>query len=205
MSDTPSPPLVLAITGASGAIYGLRLAGMLLQGEVPLHLLISGPARTVIRQETGREADQWLSELERLGRIDLHPVDDFTSPVASGSVNTRGMVIAPCSMGTLGRIAAGTSDTLIERVADVCLKERRRLLLLTRETPLSSIHLENMLTVSRAGGIVMPPVPAFYTHPQSIAELVDHTLYRVLDLLDIRHSDAPRWDSIRDNFSRTNS
>ena len=188
-------PVVVAITGASGAVYGLRLVQILMEQGIPLYLLLSGNGEDVILQETGRSRDEWLREFRAVGSLETPKISDYFSPIASGSFLTRGMVVAPCSMGALGRIASGTSDSLVERAADVSLKERRPLILLTRETPLSGIHLENMLKVTRAGGIIMPPVPAFYTQPKSIDELVDQSLYRVLDLLGLPSSRARRWNS----------
>lgn len=186
-------PIILAITGASGAVYGLRLARLLLGSDISVHLLVSDPARVVIEQETRRSPEDWIGELGKFGNLTVHRNDDFTAPIASGSFLAAGMVIAPCSMSSLSGVAAGVSNTLIKRAADICLKERRQLVLLTRETPLSLIHIENMRTVSLAGGIIMPPVPAFYTHPQSIHDLVDQTLFRVLDLFDLPNPAAHRW------------
>ncbi|WP_319560204.1 flavin prenyltransferase UbiX [Marispirochaeta sp.] len=188
-------PLIVAITGASGAVYGLRLVQLLLEEGVPLYLLLSKNGEDVILQETGRKKEEWLRDFHAVGSIATPETSDFFSPIASGSFLTRGMLVAPCSMGALGRIASGTSDTLVERAADVSLKERRPLVLLTRETPLSSIHLENMLKITRAGGIIMPPVPAFYTQPKTIDELVDQSLCRVLDLLGLPSQKARRWNS----------
>ncbi|MDC7221086.1 MAG: UbiX family flavin prenyltransferase [Spirochaetales bacterium] len=188
-----SKSITLALTGASGAPYGLRLAELLLEQGIEIHLLLSDTAPTVIRQETGRPPEEWLAELSPKGKISLLDNKDFSAPIASGSYPNRGMVVAPCSMGTLGRIASGLSSNLIERAADVTLKERRRLILLCRETPLSSIHLENMVKVDRAGGIIMPPVPAFYSGPQTIADLVNQTCYRVMDLMGLPLEKTFRW------------
>ena len=188
-------PVIVAITGASGAVYGLRLVQLLMEQGIPLYLLLSRNGEDVILQETGRSREEWLREFRAAGRLETPEITDYFSPIASGSFLTRGMVVAPCSMGALGRIASGTSDSLVERVADVSLKERRSLILLARETPLSGIHLENMLKITRAGGIIMPPFPAFYTQPKSIDELVDQSLYRVLDLLGFPSSRTRRWNS----------
>lgn len=187
-------PLIVAISGASGVVYGLRLVQLLLEEGVPLFLLFSKNGEEVILQETSRKKEEWLQDFRAAGRIETPEPSDFFSPIASGSFLARGMVVAPCSMGVLGRIASGTSDSLVERAADVSLKERRPLVLLTRETPLSSIHLENMLKITRAGGIIMPPVPAFYTRAKTIDELVDQSLYRVLDILGLPSRKARRWN-----------
>ena len=136
----------------------------------------------------------WISTLKKQGPLYIQDPKDFFSKIASGSFPTRGMVVAPCSMGLLGRVASGTSDSLIERAADVTLKERRRLILLARESPLSSIHLENMLTLSRAGAVIMPPVPAFYMKPESIDDLIHQTLCRVMDLLGLDSDPEERWN-----------
>ncbi len=185
--------IVLALTGASGAVYGLTLAERLLALDVELHLIWSDTAAGIIGDETGRSADSWLKDLALKGRLRFTDSRDFRSPAASGSSPMEGMIIAPCSMGALGRIASGVSSNLIERAADVCLKERRKLILMCRETPLSAIHLENMLKVDRAGGIIMPPVPAFYTAPRSLQDIVDHSCDRVMALMGFPRENAFRW------------
>ena len=188
--------IALALTGASGAIYGLCLSRMVLAQGVMVHLICSETAVKIVADETGRSIQQWCAELERgIGGEGLRFTEnrDFRSPVASGSTLLEGMVVAPCSMGTLGRIAGGISSNLIERAADVCLKERRRLILMCRETPLSTIHLEHMLKVDRAGGIIMPPVPAFYPGPKTISDIVEYSCDRVLDLLHLPRKNAYRW------------
>ncbi len=188
--------VTLAITGASGALYGLTLARLFLQKGLTLHLLCSPAARRVILDETDKESSLWFKELaaeHTQGCLKLWEQDDFTSPVASGSAASRGMIIAPCSMGTLGRIAAGISSCLIERAADVCLKERRPLVLMCRETPLSAIHLENMLKVSHAGAIIMPPLPAFYARPSSIEQMVKESCLRGAEVLGINCGEPFRW------------
>ena len=194
---TESNPLVIAITGATGAVWGLSLIKGLLsrksEPRVPLTLLISQNGRQVVETETDASWDQWLESFKTEGDVEYRDLQDFSAPVASGSSLTRGMVIAPCSMGTLARIAAGVSGTLIERAADVTLKERRPLILLTRETPLSLIHLKNMKTVAEAGGIIMPPVPSFYNRPQTIEEIVLASVTRVCDILGLPLDGAFRW------------
>lgn len=189
-------PLILGITGASGSVYGLHLAGAILAQQIPLFLLVTKTGRSVIQTETGRSWEDFLEDLRGRsapGLLQTPESDDFSSPVASGSFRTGGMVIAPCSMGSLARIASGLSSNLMERAADVCLKEGRPLILLARESPLSAIHLENMLCLSRAGAVIMPPLPVFYTKPKTIEDLVKHTCDRVLDRLGHAPTDIFRW------------
>lgn len=192
-------PIILGITGASGSLYGLRLAEEILLSGRKLILLISPAGAMVIREETGRPWAEWREELAGRGSLECPGLDDWHHSAASGSALSAGMIIAPCSMGSLGRIAAGISGNLLERAADVCLKERRPLILLARETPLSTIHLENMLRLSRAGAVIMPPVPAFYTHPKNLEEMVSHTCHRVLDLLNLDTGEAYRWGANRES------
>jgi len=189
-------PIVVAVTGATGSIYGLTLARTFLEKGYPVWLLVSQPGSGVVETETDRSLDSWIAELSALGELHLPKLDDFAAAISSGSFLTIGMIIAPCSMGTLGRIAAGVSTSLIERAADVCLKERRRLVLLARETPLSAIHLKNMLTVTEAGGIILPPVPAFYTRPKTVEDIVLHTVERVCDLFADPLSQTWRWTGV---------
>lgn len=184
--------LIVAITGASGAIFGVRLLQILHdQPAIETHLLISDAGELNLRHELGMtRADTAI-----LAHT-THDVRDIGAPIASGSFGASGMVIAPCSMKTLAAIAHGLADNLIARAADVMLKERRRLLLMTRETPLSLIHLRNMTTVTEAGGIIFPPMPALYQRPQTIAEMVDHTAGHVLELLGVPTSLTPRWNGM---------
>ena len=190
-------PVVLAITGASGAPYAVRLLEALVQHAVPTWLIVSSHGWRLLRTESG------LADLDALRvwvgpeRFDAHvrvfdDADRGALP-ASGSARTAGMVVCPCSMGTVSAIAHGTSRSLVERAADVTLKERRRLLLVPRETPLSLVHLENMAAVTRAGAIVLPAAPGFYHQPQSVAELVDFVVARILDQLDVDHAIGKRW------------
>jgi len=193
--------VVVAITGASGSCYGVRLVEELLDRTLRVTLLISTAGRQVLAHETGlhlvadpAERLQQLRTFFRAGeKLGHHAEDDFFAPVASGSSVPDALVVVPCSMGTAGRIAAGLSGTLIERVADVVLKERRPLLLVPRETPLSSIHLENLLRLSRAGAQVVPAMPAFYQQPQSVEALVDFVVGKVLDTLRLPHNLFTRW------------
>lgn len=180
--------VVVAITGASGAVYGVRLLEALRAAGVETHLIVSRWGRETVRMEVGLSPD-------RLREMATHAYgpDDLEAPVASGSFPADGMVIAPCSMKTVAAIAHGYAADLIARAADVCLKERRRLILVPRETPLSAVHLENLLRLARLGVVILPPVPAFYTHPTSLADLIDHTVGRILDHLGVPHQVGGRW------------
>ena len=186
--------LIVAITGASGAIYGIRLLQVLrtLPGW-ETHLVMSASGALTASQEV----DLKRSEIEALAD-EVHSVKDIGAAVSSGSFRTAGMVVAPCSMKTLAGIAHGLSDNLVSRAADVVLKERRRLVLLARETPLNLAHLRNMVAVTEMGAIVFPPVPAFYVRPASLDDMVNHTIGRVLDLFDVEHNDlVTRWEGLR--------
>lgn len=184
--------LIVAITGATGAIYGLRLLQHLqARGQVQTHLVISAAGLLTAHQELGLKRAQ----IEALAHT-VYNVNDVGAALASGSFQCAGMVIAPCSMKTLAACALGLNDNLIARAADVNLKERRRLVLLTREAPLNLAHIRHMEAVTLMGGVIFPPVPAFYQMPQTIEQLVDHTLARVLDLFDIEHDLAPRWSGL---------
>jgi 4-hydroxy-3-polyprenylbenzoate decarboxylase len=202
----PSTTIALAFTGASGLQYGLRLLECLLSAGARVYLIYSPAAQIVARQELDltfptqpAAAAAFFCERYRAqpGELTVFGREDWSSPLASGSNPADAMVICPCSMGTLGAIASGLSDNLIERAADVMLKERRPLLLVPRETPLSAIHLENMLRLSRAGAIMLPPSPGFYGRPQSIDDLVDFVVARILDQLGIDHGLGPRWGKSR--------
>lgn len=187
--------LIVAITGATGAVYGVRLLQVLRElPGIESHLLISDAGVLNIHQEL----DLGRKEVEALAHV-VHNVRDVGAAIASGSFQSDGMVIAPCSMKSLAAIAHGLSDNLIARAADVVLKERRRLVLMVRETPFNLAHLRNMTAVTEMGGIIFPPLPGFYHKPQSIEEMVDHTLGRVLDLFAINHALAPRWQGMRAN------
>jgi len=186
------PPLVVGITGASGAIYGVRLLELLRACNVNTHLIVSRAAQMTMAYEM----DLKLGDVERMATV-VHSNNDVGAACSSGSFPTRGMIIAPCSIKTMSEIATGNTANLISRAADVVLKERRRLVLMLRETPLHIGHLRNMATVTEAGGIIYPPVPAFYARPKTIAEMVDHTLARVLDLFDIDIGKIYRWTGDR--------
>jgi len=194
--------VTLALTGASGAQYGLRLLECLLAARLQVFLLISDPARIVIGMETdlglpgrNREAERFLADRYGAadGQLRLFGNSEWTSAAASGSGAPRRMVICPCTTGTLGSLAAGVSNNLIERAADVVLKERGQLILVPREMPYSTVHLENMLRLSRAGAVIMPPSPGFYNRPTRIEELVDFVVARILDHLQVPQTLSPRW------------
>jgi 4-hydroxy-3-polyprenylbenzoate decarboxylase len=193
--------IVVAITGASGAIYGLRLVKELLRAGFRLSILISKTGFEVLKHETGldwngNEADVTLFLQEHFQEgtgLEYFAEDNFFAPVASGSSVPDAMVLCPCTMGTLSRIACGNSGTLLERCADVVLKERRILVVVPRETPLSDIHLENMLKLSRIGARIVPAMPAFYQKPESVNDMVDFVVGKVLDALGIEHELFRRW------------
>ncbi len=181
--------LIVAITGASGAAYGVQLLRRLRERhDVEIHLLLSAAGVLNAYQEL----DLKRGDVESLAHV-VHSVNDIGATIASGSFATDGMVIAPCSMKTLASIAHGAADNLIARAADVCLKERRRLVLLAREAPLNLAHIRNMEAVTLMGGVIFPPVPALYQRPASIDDMIDHTVLRVLDLFGLGADNAPRW------------
>jgi len=190
LPGTPPRRLIVAITGATGAIYGVRILDMLRKlGGVETHLLISSAGWLNIQHELQ------LAKDDLHARADVvHSVRDVGASIASGSFATEGMIVAPCSIRTMSEIATGVTSSLLTRAADVVLKERRRLVLMVREAPLNLAHIRNMEAVTLMGGIIFPPVPAFYQRPQSLEQMVDHTIARVLDLLDIGNDLAPRWD-----------
>ena len=198
--------ICLALTGASGMPYGLRLLECLLAARSRVYLVYSPAAQIVAKQECDlvlpvqpREAARMFSERfgARDGQLQVFAREDWLAPVASGSNPADAMAVCPCSMGTLGAIAHGLADNLIERAADVMLKERRPLILVPRETPLSAIHLDNMLKLVHAGAVILPPAPGFYTRPQTVADLVDFVVARVLDQLHVPHELGPRWGEDR--------
>lgn len=198
----PSKTITLALTGASGMGYALRLLQCLLESDARVYLLYSQAAQIVAKQEMDltlparpQEAQQMLCERYRAspGRLKVFGRDEWFAPVASGTNPADAMVICPCTMGTLGAIAAGLSDNLIERAADVMLKENRKLVVVPRETPFSAIHLENMLKLARAGAVILPANPGFYHHPQSVDEVVDFVVARILDHLGVAHRLMARW------------
>ncbi len=191
----PSSPrrLIVAITGASGAIYGVRLLQALRKtGAIETHLMVSEAGVLNLHHELEMDRKQ----VGTLADV-VHNIRDVGASIASGSFESDGMVVAPCSMKTLAAVAHGMSDNLITRAADVALKERRRLVLMVRETPFNLAHLRNMTAVTEMGGIIFPPLPGFYQRPASIAEMVDHTVGRVLDLMGVAHQLAPRWAGLK--------
>ena len=195
--------LVLAFTGASGAPYGVRLLEVLLQAGRTVHLTLSPAAALVLEQETDRRvqldrfalADLLRPAAERPypGRAEYHHYGDFRAGIASGSYPTAGMAVCPCSMGTAAAIAHGLSQNLIHRAADVHLKERRKLVLVPRETPLHVVQLRNLAACAEAGAVVLPAMPAFYTRPQSLQDAIDFVVGRVCDQLGVAHDLLPRW------------
>lgn len=200
---TAAAPVCLALTGASGLAYGLRLLECLLQAQRPVQLLYSQAAQIVARQELdlelpSRPAEARAALLARLPGVPAELLqvfgrEEWFAPIASGSNPPQAMVVCPCTMGTLAAIAQGLSDNLIERAADVVLKEGRKLILVPRETPFSVLHLENMLRLARAGAVILPPSPGFYQRPQSVAEIVDFVVARVLDQLQVPHRLLAPW------------
>lgn len=207
--NTPEPHISLkreaisvAITGASGAVYGLRLLQCLIEAGEQVYLMISAPAQVVLATETDLKVPGSAAEIQTFfsdyyqaaaGQLQVFGKEQWLSPVASGSNAPRAMVVCPCSAGTLSAIATGASNSLIERAADVMLKERRALIIVPREMPLSAIHLEHMLKLSQLGVTVMPASPGFYHQPQQISDLVDFVVARILDHLDINHQLIKRW------------
>ena len=183
--------LIVGITGATGAIFGVRLLQALEGSGIETHLVISKWALQTIEHEV----DLPIDAIRALATA-THEPGNFNAPIASGSFRVDGMVVAPCSVRSLAAIAHGNGDTLIHRAADVVLKERRRLVLLVREMPLSEIHLENMLKLARMGVTIMPPMPAFYNRPQTIEDIVDHVVARTLDQLDLPAPFARRWEGV---------
>lgn len=185
--------LIIAITGATGALYGVRLLEVMREmPHMETHLMVSDAGILNLHQELG----MGRKEIEALAHV-THNVRDIGASIASGSFQSDGMIVAPCSMRTLAAVAHGLSDNLITRAADVVLKERRRLVLMVRETPFNLAHLRNMTAVTEMGGVIFPPLPGFYHRPQSIQEMVDHTVGRVLDLFDLPHALTPRWNGLK--------
>ncbi|ELT50700.1 MULTISPECIES: UbiX family flavin prenyltransferase [Hyphomicrobiales] len=188
--------LIIGITGASGAAYGIRALELARAAGVETHLVVSRSALLTLNQELG------LQKADLEGRADvIYPVADIGATIASGSFRTMGMLIAPCSVRTMSEITTGVTSTLMSRAADVVLKERRRLVLMLRETPLHLGHIETMAALTRMGAIIMPPVPAFYAKPQSLDELVTHSSARALDLFDIDTGAVRRWGGLKESLT----
>jgi len=181
--------LIVGMTGSTGAIFGVRLLEALKSADVESHLVVSKWAQRTIEHET----NYTLEQVRALASV-VHSSGDMAATISSGSFLTDGMVVIPCSMRTLGGIAGGYGEHLVHRAADVILKERRKLVLVVRETPLSQVHIENMLKLARIGVMMLPPVPAFYNHPQSVDDIVNHIVARVLDQFGIAAPFAKRWD-----------
>jgi len=185
---TSSRRMIVGISGASGIIYGIRVLEALRRAEVETHLVMTRSARVTLAQECGMK----VSDVEKLSRK-AHNVDDIGASIASGSFPTLGMIVAPCSIHSLSQIATGVTSNLLTRAADVVLKERRRLVLLVRESPLHLGHLRSMTQATEIGAIILPPVPAFYTQPKTVDDIVDHTVGRALDLFGIESALVRRW------------
>ena len=201
MSET-LPPIAVAITGASGTAYALRLLDCLVEADRDVYLMISQAGQVVLRMETDLDVPNRPQEAERFfteyfgaepGQIRVFGRQEWTAPVASGSNPPAAMVICPCTTGTLATVAAGMCNDLIDRAADVILKEGRKLILVVRETPFSIVQIENMLRLARAGALIMPANPGFYNRPESVDDLVDFMVARILDHLGVAHELAPRW------------
>ena len=185
---TDRPRLIVGISGASGVIYGVRLLQALEALPVETHLVMTRTAEVALAHET----DFKVEDVRRLADVAFR-IDDLAAAISSGSYRTIGMIVAPCSMRSLGEIAHGITSNLLTRAADVVLKERRKLVLVARETPLHAIHLRNMATLAEMGAIIAPPVPAFYNRPKTLDDIVDHTVGRVLDLFDLDSGSVKRW------------
>ncbi len=198
MRETKPTKLIVAITGATGTIFGVRLLQMLQGSGVETHLILSKwGARTLIH-----ETDYTVEQVESMATRN-YLLGDQGAKISSGSFTTLGMVIAPCSMRTLAAIANGLGDNLIHRAADVILKERRKLVLVVRESPFNDIHLENMLKLSRMGVVILPPVPAFYNHPQNLDDMINHVAMRTLDQFDIHLDVVNRWDGVMSSSTKS--
>jgi 4-hydroxy-3-polyprenylbenzoate decarboxylase len=192
MSNLNTAPrrIIVGISGASGAIYGIEILKALKEAKIETHLVVSKTAQITIAQETAYSLPQVQGFADH-----VHSAVDLAASISSGSFKTSGMIVAPCSVRSLAEIATGNTSTLLTRAADVVLKERRRLVLMVRETPLHSIHLRNMTTLADMGAIIAPPLPAFYSKPISIHDMVMHTVGRMLDLLEVEHNLIKRWGS----------
>lgn len=188
-AGSPSRRLIVGITGATGIVYGIRALQVLRELGIESHLVVSRAGEMTRDYET----DLSRAQLNALADV-VHPINDVGASIASGSFKTMGMLIAPCSVRTLAEVASGVTTTLLTRAADVVLKERRILVLMVREAPLHAGHLRNMLTVTEMGGIIHPPVPAFYTHPESVADIVNHSIGRALGCFGIDMPNMPIWD-----------
>ncbi len=195
--------LVVAITGASGSIYGVRFLESILEHYDRIYLTVSENASSVIRAELGIDVPTDCIDTRALlgkyyEKVEICPPHDLTAPPASGSVCYEGMVIIPCSMGAAGRIASGVSNDLTTRAADVCLKERRKLVMVVRETPLNLIHLRNLTALAEAGAIILPAAPAFYSNPKTVEDIVEFVVARTMQQLGLKHPRVPEWQRIEE-------
>ena len=202
MSKQKQSPVILALTGASGAQYALRLMECLVDAGTPVYLMVSKAAQIVLSMETELKVPAKSADMERFftelykaesGQVRVFSQEQWTAPIASGSHSAMSMVVCPCTTGTLAAIANGNSDNLLERAADVMLKEKRQLIMVVRETPFSQIHLENMLRLSQAGATIMPANPGFYHKPETLDDIIDFMVSRILDHLKISHNLQSRW------------
>ncbi len=202
MAEEKQTPVILALTGASGVQYALRLMECLLDAGTPVYLMVSKAAQIVLSMETELKVPAKSAEMARFftelykgktGQLVVFSQEQWTAPIASGSHKAQSMVVCPCTTGTLAAIANGNSDNLLERAADVMLKEKRQLIMVVRETPFSQIHLENMLRLSQAGATIMPANPGFYHKPEKLEDIIDFMVSRILDHLKIEHSLLARW------------
>jgi 4-hydroxy-3-polyprenylbenzoate decarboxylase len=191
MIEKTGGKLIVGITGATGTVFGVRLLQMLQSTDIETHLVMSQWAARTLLHET----PYTVEEVQQMATCSYHSGDQGAA-ISSGSFLTKGMVVAPCSMRTLAAIAHGQGDNLIHRAADVILKERRKLVLVVREAPLNDIHIENMLKLSRMGVIIVPPMPAFYNHPQTIDDIINHIVMRILDQFEIHVEATNRWDGV---------
>lgn len=202
MAEEKQTPVILALTGASGVQYALRLMQCLLDAGTPVYLMVSKAAQIVLSMETELKVPAKSAEMARFfsqlykakeGQLEVFGQEQWTAPIASGSHKARSMIVVPCTTGTLAAIANGNSDNLLERAADVMLKERRQLIMVVRETPFSQIHLENMLRLSQAGATIMPANPGFYHNPETLEDIIDFMVSRMLDHLNVKNDLLPRW------------
>ena len=202
MTKQEQAPVILALTGASGVQYALRLMECLVNAGTPIYLMVSKAAQIVLSMETNLtvpaksvDMERFFSDLYKVkeGQIKVFGQEQWTAPIASGSHKALSMVVCPCTTGTLAAIANGNSDNLLERAADVMLKERKQLIMVVRETPFSQIHLENMLRLSQAGATIMPANPGFYHNPEKLEDIIDFMVSRILDHLKVSHNLLPAW------------
>lgn len=189
--NTAKKKIIIGISGASGSIYGIRLLEVLRKLDIETHLVVSKSAQITIACETPFSPDQ----VREMADYFYSPAD-ISARISSGSFRTMGMVVAPCSIRTMGELASGVTSSLLTRAADVILKERKKLVLMLRETPLHSLHLRHMASLADAGAVIAPPVPAFYSNPQTLDDIINHTVGRVLDLFDIEHDLVKRWQGV---------